>query len=40
MNALAEIRRLRKGRDDNRDGAAIGHLGTSAGRVSWLANPD
>ncbi|MCQ4275752.1 hypothetical protein [Stutzerimonas degradans] len=25
MNALAEIRRLRKGRDDSRDGVAIGH---------------
>ncbi|EKM95957.1 hypothetical protein C211_09618 [Stutzerimonas degradans] len=25
MYALAEIRRLRKGRDDSRDGAAIGH---------------
>ncbi|WP_301620592.1 MULTISPECIES: hypothetical protein [Stutzerimonas stutzeri group] len=25
MNALAEIRRLRKGRDDSRDDAAIGH---------------
>jgi hypothetical protein len=27
MFALAEIRRLRKGGDDNRDGAAVGDLG-------------
>jgi len=40
MNALAEIRRLMKGGDDNRDGAAVGHVDTLRRRVSWLAIPD
>src|SRR3546814_5284672 len=38
MYALAEIRRLRKGGDDNRDGAAVGDVAATAAKGELAGN--